>query len=155
MSTTLASPKYRAKSEAPKRDTLSVIRGEMDELLGRIWNGCEEGWFSGVFSPAADLAETDNAYQVRIDIPGMNAADIDVQVHRNLLTISGQRRDEKEENGKTFHRVERRSGKFSRSLTLPANVNENEVAAEYDQGVLTVMLPKCEDAVSKKVAVKG
>jgi HSP20 family protein len=155
MSTTLTSPKHRTKSEAPKRATLSVIRSEMDELLSRIWNGCEDGWFSGAFSPAADLAETDNTYQVRMDIPGLTAADIDVQVRGNQITISGQRKEEKEEKGKTFHRIERKSGKFSRTLTLPANVNESEVAAEYNQGVLTVTLPKSEDAEMKKIDVKG
>jgi HSP20 family protein len=155
MSTALTSPKHRAKSEAPKRDTLSVIRTEMDDLLGRIWSGCEDGWFSGVFSPAADVAETDNAYQIRMDIPGMNAADIDVAVRGNLLTISGHRNEEKEEKGKTFHRVERKGGKFSRTITLPANVNETEVAAEYNQGVLSVTLPKCEEAETKKINVKG
>jgi HSP20 family protein len=155
MTTTLTPSKPRVKNEAPRRDALSVIREEMDDLLSRIWNGTEDGWFSGVFAPAADLAETDNAYQVRIDIPGMNAGDIDVQVHGNLVTISGQRKEEKEEKGKTFHRIERRTGKFSRSLTLPCNVNENEAAADYTQGVLTVVLPKCEEAKTKKVSVKG
>jgi HSP20 family protein len=69
--------------------------------------------------------------------------------------LSGQRKEEKEEKGKTYHRLERRTGSFSRMLTLPCEVNADEVAAEYAQGVLTVKLPKCEEAKSKKVAVKG
>lgn len=155
MSSTLTHPRHRSKTEAPKRDTLSIIRSEMDDLLGRIWNGCEEGWFSSVFCPAADVAETDNAYQIRLDVPGMKAADIEVEVRGNLLTIAGHRKEDKEEKGKTFHRVERRTGKFSRTITLPANVQENEVAAEYEQGVLTVTLPKCDEGETKKIAVKG
>jgi HSP20 family protein len=85
----------------------------------------------------------------------MNAADIYVSVRGNQLTISGHRKEEKEEKGKTLHRVERKSGKFSRTITLPASVNETEVAAEYNQGVLTVTLPKCEEAETKKISVKG
>lgn len=155
MSSNLSAAKPRVKSESPRRDALSTIRDEMDDLLSRVWSGRDDGWFSGVFSPAADLAELDNAYQIRMDIPGMAAGDIDVQVHGNLVTISGERKEEKEEKGKTFHRIERRSGKFSRSMTLPCNVNENEVAADYSQGVLTVVLPKCEESKTTKVAVKG
>ncbi|HTN73907.1 MAG TPA: Hsp20/alpha crystallin family protein [Pirellulaceae bacterium] len=155
MSTTLTPSKPQVKSPAAPRDALTVFRTEMDDLLSRIWNGGEESWFPSVFSPAADVAETDNAYQVRMDIPGMKASDIDVQVHGNQVTISGQRKEEKEEKGKTFHRIERRSGNFCRSMTLPCNVNESEVAADYTQGVLTVLLPKCEEAKTKKISVKG
>jgi HSP20 family protein len=85
----------------------------------------------------------------------MDAKDINVQVHGNAVTISGERKEEKEEKGKTFHRMERRSGSFARTLTLPCEVNEDEVAAEYVQGVLMLTLPKCETAKVKKVAVKG
>jgi HSP20 family protein len=101
------------------------------------------------------LSESDNAFEIRVDIPGMEAKDIDVQVHGNTVTLSGQRKEEKEEKGKTFHRIERRSGSFSRTLTLPCAVNEDEVAADYTQGVLNVKLPKCEEAQSKRIAVKG
>jgi HSP20 family protein len=155
MSTTLTPRKPRVTNEPPRRDALSVIREEMDDLLSRVWGGREDGWFAGVFSPSLDVAEADNAYQLRMDIPGMQASDINVEVHGNLVTISGERKEEKEETDKTFHRVERRTGKFSRTLTLPSNVNEGEVAADYAQGVLTVMLPKREEAETKKINVKG
>ena len=85
--------------------------------------------------PALDLSETDTAIEVRMDLPGITAKDIDIQVSGNVLTVSGQRKEEKEEKGKTFHRVERRYGSFSRSVTLPCAVEESEVAAEYHDGV--------------------
>jgi HSP20 family protein len=127
----------------------------MDDLMARFWDGEEQGWFASPFVPAADLIEGDNAYEIRLDIPGFEAKDIDVQVHGNSVTLSGQRKEEKEEKGKTYHRLERRSGSFSRTITLPCKVAEDEVAAEYIQGVLTVKLPKCEEAQSKKINVKG
>lgn len=154
MSTTLT--KARPQTTPTVRGPLGVLRQEFDDLLGRFWDGVpEKGWFGGVYAPAVDLIESDNVFEIRMDIPGMDAKDIDVQVHGNAVTISGQRKEEKEEKGKTFRRVERRSGSFSRTMTLPCNVNEEEVAADYTQGVLSVKLPKCEEAKVKKVNVKG
>lgn len=137
------------------RDPLRLFREEMDDLLARMWGGKEDGWLSGNFAPSLDLTEGDNAFELRMDIPGMEPKDIDVQVHGNLVTIQGERKEEKEEKGKTFHRVERRSGRFSRSLSLPCSINEDEVAADYSKGVLILKLPKCEAAKCKKVSVKG
>lgn len=145
----------RTTKPAATRSPLTALRQEMDDLMARFWNGNQEEWFSTPFVPAADLAESDNALEIRMDIPGFEAKDIDVQVEGNVVTLSGQRKEEKEEKGKMFHRVERRSGSFSRTLTLPCNVNEDEVAAEYTQGVLTVKLPKCENSPAKKISVKG
>jgi HSP20 family protein len=138
------------------RNPLSLLRQEMDDLVARFWDGeAEKSWFATTFAPSLDLVEADNAYEIRMDIPGIEAKDIDVQVHGNAVTISGQRKEEKEEKGKTYHRVERRCGSFSRTLTLPCKVNEGEVAADYTQGVLTVKLPKCEESKATKVSVKG
>lgn len=156
MSTTIAKSRPQAPVAAPSQNPLSMLRQEMDDLIARFWNGEQEkGWFAGPFAPSADLVEEANAFEVRMDLPGMEAKDIDVQVHGNTVTISGQRKEEKDERGKTFRRVERRSGSFSRTLSLPCNVNEGEVAADYTKGVLTVKLPKCDDAKVKKVSVKG
>jgi HSP20 family protein len=153
MSTKLV--KSRTEAPATNRNPLTILRQEMDDLISRFWDGDQEGWFVTLFAPAADLVEGDNAFEIRMDVPGLDAKDIDVQVHGNTVTLSGQRKEEKEEKGKTYHRVERRSGSFSRTLTLPCAVNEDEVAAEYTQGVLSVKLPKCEEAKTKKIAVKG
>ena len=94
-------------------------------------------------------------FEVRMDVPAMNANDFNIQVNGNTVTIGGERKEEKEEKGKTWHRLERHTGKFARTVTLPCNVNENEVAAEYNGGVFTVKLPKATNAIPKKVAVKG
>jgi HSP20 family protein len=156
MTTTIAKSRPQTPASAPGHNPFGMLRQEMDDLIARFWNGEQEkGWFAGPFAPSADLVEEANAFEVRMDIPGMEAKDIEVQVHGNTVTISGQRKEEKDERGKTFHRVERRSGSFSRTLSLPCNVNEEEVAADYTKGVLTVKLPKCDDAKGKKVSVKG
>lgn len=153
MSTAVAKRSTRAPSIV--RDPLLALRNEFDELISRFWDGNQETLFSKEFLPSADLTETENAYEIRMDIPGMQAKDINVQVQGNVVTLSGERKEEKEEKGKTCHRIERHTGSFSRMMTLPSNVNEEEVAAEYTQGVLTVKLPKREDAKAKQVSVKG
>jgi HSP20 family protein len=127
----------------------------MEDLFSKFWDSNREKWLTASFSPMSDLIETDNAYELKMDVPGMEAKDIDVQVHGNTVTLRGKRAEEKEEQGKTFHRTERYAGSFSRTFVLPSEVNEDEVAAEYAQGVLTVKLPKCEKNEAKKVVVKG
>jgi len=130
-------------------------RGDFDQFLSRF--GDWDNQFLNEFAaPLVDIAETDSAVDVTMDIPGMKADDIDIQVTGNMLTISGQRSEEKEEkgNGKSFHRVERHMGSFSRSVTLPCAVNESRVDATYGNGVLKVSLPKTEDANAHKIKVK-
>jgi HSP20 family protein len=138
-----------------RRDPLSALEEEVNDLRARILGDGGEGWFSGAMAPALDLSETDTSIDVRMDLPGIAAKDIDVQVSGNVLTISGRREEEKEEKGRTFHRVERRYGDFSRSVTLPCAVVEDEVAAEYHDGVLTVKLPKTEESKAHKIKVKA
>lgn len=150
-----------AKSEPHKvrpwfrRGPLENIREEMQDLISRTFG--EEADFFAVdrITPSLDLSETDSAIEVRMDIPGMEAKDIDIQVNANVLTVSGERKEEREEKGKTYHRVERRVGAFSRSVTLPCPVKEDAVDAQYKNGILTIKLPKTEEAKARKITVKG
>jgi HSP20 family protein len=137
------------------RDPFTSLQEEMNELRSRLIGDGGEGWYSGAMVPALDMSETDSSIDVRMDIPGMAAKDIDIQVSGNVLTVSGKREEEKEEKGKAFHRVERRYGDFSRSVTLPCAVDDDKVAAEYRDGVLSIKLPKTEEAKAHKVKVKG
>ncbi len=128
---------------------------EMDDLLSRFqgeWNG--DG-LAPAISPSVDLSETDDALQIRMDVPGMKAEEINIEVSGNTIRISGEHKEEKEEKGKTFHRIERRSGTFARALTLPVPVKESQVNAECANGVLTINLPKVEPAKTQKIAVKA
>ena len=137
------------------RDPFTALRGEMNDLRARLVGDEDEGWFREAMVPALDLSETDTAIEVRMDLPGITAKDIDIQISGNVLTVSGRREEEKEEKGKTFHRVERRYGSFSRSVTLPCAVVESEVAAECHDGILTIKLPKTEESKAHKIKVKG
>jgi HSP20 family protein len=136
------------------REPFMALRDELSGFRSRFFEDEDEGWLTGIMKPSFDMAETDAAIEVKMDVPGVDAKDIDIQVNDNLLTISGERKDEKEEKGKTFHRVERRYGSFSRSITLPCIVNENKVSAEYQEGVLKVTLPKTEESKAHKIKVK-
>jgi HSP20 family protein len=137
------------------RDPFTSLQEEMNELRTRLLGDGGEGWFAGAMVPALDMSESDSSIDVRMDLPGITAKDIDIQVSGNVLTVTGKREEEKEEKGKTFHRVERRYGDFSRSVTLPCAVDEDKVAAEYRDGVLSIKLPKTEESKAHKIKVKG
>ncbi len=148
----------RGQSRLPAlwgREPFAALREEMNDLRSRLFGEGDGGWFTGALVPALDLSETDSALEVRIDVPGVTAKDIDIQINGNLLTVAGERQEEKEEKGKTVHRVERSYGNFSRSVTLPCAVVEGEVAAEYQNGVLTIKLPKAEESKAHRIKVKG
>jgi len=153
MSTALT-PRRPGTLSTWRRDPIAALRDEVNELRARLWSDDEEGWLAGTTVPSLDMTESDVALEIRMDVPGIKAKDIDIQLNGNTITISGQREEEKEEKGKTYHRIERRSGNFSRTLTLPCSVSQNEVAAEYRDGVLTVTLPKSEESRAHKVKVK-
>jgi HSP20 family protein len=155
MATAIAKSEPRRLRTLFRRGPLESIREEMHDLLSRTFG--EEGdlWSVDRITPSLDLAESNNALEVRMDIPGMEAKDIDIQVNANVLTVSGERKEEREEKGKTYHRVERRVGAFSRSVTLPCPVKEDAVDAQYKNGILTIKLPKTEEAKARKITVKG
>jgi len=106
---------------------------------------------------AMDVAETEQAFEVKMDLPGVETENVDIQIDNNTLTVRGQRSEEKEEKDdkKQYHRVERYSGSFSRSIVLPYALNENETAAEFKNGVLRIVIPKSEDAKPRKIKIKG
>ena len=137
------------------RDPFGMLRDEMSDLRSRLFGEEDGGWLAGAAAPSLDLAETDNAVEVRMDIPGVKAKDIDIQLNGNMLTVTAQRDEEKEEKGRTFHRVERHTGRYSRSLVLPCTVAESEVAADYRDGVLSITLPKTDESKAHKIKVKG
>jgi HSP20 family protein len=134
-------------------DPFTALRQEMNDWISNVWGG--NGGASTSYAPALDVSEKENNFELRVDIPGMDPKDLDIQVRGNTVTITGQRKDEREEKGKTWHRVERRTGSFSRTITLPCEIDEKEVAAEYTNGVLSVTLPKSEQARPRKINIKG
>lgn len=137
------------------RGPLNQWREELRDLASNLFADTGDGWFAGQTIPSLDLSETSDAVQVRMDVPGVNVKDIDIQINGNLLTISGKREEEKEEKDRTYHRVERTSGSFSRTVTLPCPVDEAKVDAQYREGILTVAMPKTAEAQARKIKVKA
>ncbi|HLZ35540.1 MAG TPA: Hsp20/alpha crystallin family protein [Nitrospira sp.] len=114
----------------------------------------EEAMAIADWSPLVDITEDEKEYIVKAEIPEMKKEDIKLNVHDDVLTISGERKYEKEEKGKKYHRVERAYGSFVRSFTLPEDADGTKVSAEYKDGVLKVHLPKSEKAKPKAIEVK-
>jgi HSP20 family protein len=106
-----------------------------------------------VWSPAVDVAETEDALIVRAELPGLKREDIDIELSGETLTLRGERKFESEERKDHFVRIERRYGKFSRSFTLATPVQTDRVAASYRDGVLEIVLPKSEETKPRKVQV--
>lgn len=134
--------------------TIAQFEQEMEDMVGRFFG--EEG--NGAileFVPAANLAETDDKYEVCLEAPGMKAGDFKVEMKSGQLWISGEKKEEKEEKGKTWHRVESRYGEFRRVMTLPAAVQEDKIQAEYKDGMLKVIAPKAEAVKPKQIPVKA
>lgn len=134
--------------------SLGRLRDEMEDMFGRFTSNGGDDWPSPMLAPPMDLSETDGGLQIRLDLPGVDPKKIDIQVSGNQLTISGERKEEQEEKGETFHRIERVCGCFSRSVRLPCAVEEGKIDANYQDGVLTVSVPKSQACKARRIEVK-
>jgi len=120
----------------------------MDEFFNDVVNTNRD-----TFIPGIDISETDDQFLISAELPGMKKEDIDVSLDNGRLSISGERKFEKEEGGKKFHRVETRYGSFNRSFQLPDNVDEESINATYESGILNISIDKSEDKVKKKIEI--
>jgi HSP20 family protein len=114
----------------------------------------EEAAYTPAWAPRVDVEETEKEVVVKADLPGVDPEDLDVSVLDGVLILRGAKKEEKEEKGKSFHRVERFRGEFYRELPLPAGVDPDKIAATCAKGVVTVSIPKKPAALPKKIAVK-
>jgi HSP20 family protein len=105
------------------------------------------------FTPRFDVKETKDAYVLKADLPGVKDEDIDVSLHGNMLTISGKKEEEHKDEGEQYYAMERFSGSFSRSFTLPDGADGEHVTADLKNGVLTLQIPKRPEAQPKKIAI--
>ncbi|HVS63506.1 MAG TPA: Hsp20/alpha crystallin family protein [Thermoanaerobaculia bacterium] len=117
----------------------SWLRGRTDQ---------RSGWF-----PSVDLSQTTDRFLIKVDLPGLKKDDIELTVENQTLTVTGERRFDSTEEGETFNRIERSYGKFSRTFQLPSNVNSGKVKAAFADGVLTITIPKNEEAKSRKISI--
>ena len=139
---------WRGSSVQPLED----LYKEMDHLVHNLF-GDDKRSKAPAFIPHLDLSETEEGYQLNVDLPGIKSDDISVELHDNVLTISGKRETTAREEGKTYHRVERLFGEFSRSIKLPETIDEDRLSADYVNGVLTVSLPKTEEVKPKRIEI--
>jgi HSP20 family protein len=114
----------------------------------------EEAVATSYFAPAVDIAEQENEYVVKMELPGVAKEDVKISLESNILTIKGEKKQEKEEKNKNFHRAERSYGSFQRSFTLPSTVKNDKIDATFNSGILSITLPKSEEAKPKQIEVK-
>lgn len=133
------------------------IQSEMNRMFNSSlsrWFDDDRGLLESVWSPAVDIHESKDDIVVTADLPGVTKDDVDVSVHGDTLMIKGEKKQEKEEKDKDFVRTERFYGNFSKSITLPCEVDVAKADANYKDGVLKLTLPKKEDAKPKQIQIK-
>jgi HSP20 family protein len=134
------------------------LQNRLSTLFGRAaarrQDGGNEAMTVAEWSPLVDITEDDKEYLIKAELPEVKKEDVKVTVENGVLTITGERKFEKEEKGKKYHRVERAYGNFLRSFALPDDADANKVNAEFKDGVLTVRVTKSETAKPKQIEVK-
>jgi len=137
---------------------LDELQSRMTTLLGRAPvktnGGKKEDMTVAEWAPLVDITEDEHEYLIKAELPDIKKEDVKVAVLDDVLSVSGERKSEKEEKGKKFHRIERSYGSFYRSFTLPEDADGQKVAAEFKDGLLKVRLPKSEKAKPKSIDVK-
>jgi HSP20 family protein len=134
---------------------VATLQDRMNRLFRDTFNqaGSDESLATSTFAPAVDVYEDEHNVTLKIEVPGIDEKDIDVRIENNTLTVHGERKIEKEEKEENYRRVERHYGTFTRTFTLPTTVDSENVAANYDKGVLKISLPKKAEAKPKQIKV--
>lgn len=156
----------RALARREEEHPFLSLRREMDNLFDEFFKGFpmepwEQFWGNGDgmgFTPRVNVSENDTAIQVTAELPGIDPKDVDVTLARDMLTIRGEKKEEKKEEKDNYYHMERTFGSFSRSIPLPAGVvNADKIDANFKNGVLTITLPKREEAqaTTKRIKVKS
>lgn len=136
---------------------LNTIQNEMNRLFNTFFDQPAPAGRGGAPSrrwiPAMDLVETAEHYVLRADLPGLDDDDVNIQLEDNVLTISGERKTQHEQNEEGYYRIERAFGNFTRSLTLPDGIDPDTVQAHFDRGVLEIRIPKPEQKKPRRVQI--
>lgn len=128
----------------------------MPGLFGQMWDEMlsDSRLSTNSFNPRTDINEDESGFSIEVTLPGMKRDEVKIELNKDLLTIEGERKIEKEENKKTWHRVESSYGSFKRSFRLPDNINRDQVEAKFEDGILRIFLPKSEKLVPKSIEIK-
>jgi HSP20 family protein len=135
---------------------LGTLQSEMNRLFNTVFDGpTPSGNTMRRWMPAMDLLESGDDFVLKADLPGMSEGDVTIELEDSTLTISGERKAEQQSEGEGFYRVERATGAFSRSLTLPKGVDPEAVSASFDRGVLEVRIPKPAERKPRRISIGG
>ena len=145
--------RYQSPELSPL-NRLATLRDEFDRLFDFSWPSRDTGLLGG-WSPALDVYDDKDNLVVTLEVPGMKKEDIEISLRDGMLTVSGERKDEREQTEGQAFRSERYFGKFQRSLSLPTAVDANKIKANYKDGILTINLPKAEEAKPKHITVSA
>ncbi|MCL5125898.1 MAG: Hsp20/alpha crystallin family protein [Deltaproteobacteria bacterium] len=137
-------------------NALTEFRKEVDDLFNNFFGNAD--WLPGTyfnrgFTPVFDVSETDEDILIKAELPGIDPKDIEVNLTGNTITVKGEKKEEREEKGENMHRVERSFGSFSRSLTLPCDVKQDNIEANFKHGVLNLKLPKSESSRKRSIKI--
>ncbi len=130
------------------------MQKDMNRMLSSVWGndtdlGSVQGWY-----PAVDIAESKDEFLIKVEIPGMSKDDLKIKLQENVLTVQGEKKQEKETKEQNYHRMERSYGSFCRSFRLTSPVKQDKIDANYKDGVLSISLPKAEEAKTKEIEIK-
>ncbi|MHC4693654.1 MAG: Hsp20/alpha crystallin family protein [Planctomycetota bacterium] len=137
------------------RNSLANLHNGMDDLFDSFFRGRDRPFVGYKAWPVIDIAEEKDAILVKAEVPGCKADDINISVHGNILTISGEKKQEEEKKDNGYYHFERSFGSFRRDLNLRSDIASDKIEATCKDGVLTITLPKAEKAKAIKVKVKG
>jgi HSP20 family protein len=138
----------------PRMDVAS-LQGDMERLFRQVFGDQQGATSAGAFSPALDVEEDEDAFTLHVELPSVDPSEVEVSLEENVLTIAGERRfyDEKEADG--FRRIERSFGRFHRAVRLPDRVDGERVEASYRNGLLTITVPKAEEAKPRRIEIQA
>ncbi|MBL7996459.1 Hsp20/alpha crystallin family protein [bacterium] len=147
--------RYNPINERGVLTDLFNVQKEMSKMFSNFFTDDNES-FTGLqnWYPSADITEGKDKYTVHIELPGVTKDGVKITLQENVLTVQGEKKQEAETKDENFHRVERSYGSFSRSFRLPSLVKSDKIDANYKDGVLTIVLPKAEEAKAKQIDIK-
>jgi HSP20 family protein len=139
-----------------KNQEINKLKRDMDRLFDRMWDDFGMPLSTKVEReiPSIDLSETEDSLIIKAEVPGINPEDMEISITDNILTIKGEMTQEDIEEKGDYHRMERRYGYFSRTLELPCKIVVEDVRATYKKGVLSIVMPKCEQPSTREIRIK-
>jgi len=135
------------------RPNTDLFSRNFNDIVDEFFNNASTNYRKDSFMPSVNVSETNTQFEVSVELPGLKKEDINVDLEKGSLTISGERKFKNEEEGKNYHRVETQYGKFSRSFYLPDIIDEDSILAKYEDGILHISINKSDEKVKKQIEI--